>query len=71
MADVMALTLFCRVCDSPNEFPRNWVDDTDECTACGAKKQWRTVNEPKVAWDVSHNDRRFLKALRIKSDDEA
>ena len=62
------MRLFCRSCDQPNEFPRHWVEATDCCSHCGAKEQWRTINEPKVPYALTHNDRRFLGWLRIVRD---
>lgn len=59
------MVLFCRACDSPNEFDRNWVTDQDECGTCGARKKWRTLNEPKKPWELNEMDKRFLKAIRV------
>ena len=60
-----AMILFCRKCDGANEFSNNWIDDHDACKFCGATKLWRTMNEPKVSWELNENDRRMLKAFRI------
>ena len=65
-----AIVLFCRSCDSPNTFDRNWVKDDDMCSTCGATGQWRTINEPRKPWAISHNDRNFLRSIRISPDDE-
>jgi hypothetical protein len=59
------MTIFCRACDGSNSFDRNWLNDDDACQHCGSKGLWRTLNEPKHAYEVSLNDRRLLKALRI------
>ena len=62
---MMAVVLFCRSCETANTFSRNWLEDDDACVACGAKGLWRTESEPKVVYDLSVNDRRFLRSLRI------
>lgn len=68
MAGDPVMILFCRVCDSPNPFMRRWIEDHDACSTCGAEGQWRTVNEPRVAYELSLNDKRLLKSLRIASE---
>ena len=65
----MAMRLYCRACESPNDFDRNWVTDDDECSTCGTKKQWRTCAEPKKAYDLNHNDKLFLHSIRVKPDE--
>ena len=62
------MELFCRVCDGRNEFPHNWVSEGDVCQFCGQANQWRTLNEPKKAWVLNHNDRRLLKAMLIAAE---
>lgn len=62
----MAMTLYCRVCESPNDFDRNWVNEHDACKSCGAEGQWRTLNEPKQPYELTLNDKRFLRSVRIE-----
>lgn len=58
-------------CQQPTEFvhasglPRNWVTDADECGTCHTRGQWRTENDPRVAWDLNRNDRLMLRGMRI------
>jgi hypothetical protein len=59
------MTIFCRKCDGANEFDRNWIEETDACKFCGSAGLWRTINEPKHTYDLSLNDQRFLRSLRI------
>lgn len=59
------MDLFCRHCDGLNVIDRNWVSPTDECQFCGAINQWRTINDPKKPYDLSENDKRFLRSLKI------
>jgi hypothetical protein len=68
MADKAVMTLFCRSCDSPNHFTRRWIEDDDECTTCGARGQWRTLNEPRTPYELNHNDKAFLRSIRVQSD---
>lgn len=58
-----AVTLWCRHCDGENEFP--WYDESLKCKHCGTVNYFRTLNDPKVEYDISVNDRRFLRSLRI------
>lgn len=62
--------LYCRKCDHSTEFPRNWLTDADACSneKCRAVGQWRTINEPTKPYDLNHNDRKFLQAIRIAAD---
>jgi hypothetical protein len=60
------MVIFCRECDGKNDFNRNWIADDDACTFCGTRGKWRTVNEPKKAYALSENDRRFLRSIRIE-----
>jgi hypothetical protein len=60
-----SMILFCRTCDGQNDFPNNWVNDDDACKHCGAKRHWRTLNEPKEPWALNENDKRMLRAFRI------
>ena len=63
------------VCQQPTEFThasgmsRRWITADDVCDTCGAHGPWRTENDPKVAWDLNHNDRSLLKAIKIDPDD--
>ena len=59
------MQVFCRRCDGANTFDRNWIEETDACQYCGSLGLWRTINEPKVAWELNANDLRFLKTHRI------
>lgn len=59
----MTVQLTCRKCETVNIFEHNWIDHP--CEACGAEGFWRRVDEPKVDYDLSANDRRFLRSLRI------
>ena len=61
----MTMTLFCRNCDGANEFPHNWVNDADACKFCGSTRLWRTSNEPKCPYELTENDKRMLRGLRI------
>ena len=62
------MVLFCRVCDAAKILTRNWITEEDTCDACGATEQWRTVNEPKKAYALSENDRRFLRSIKVCGD---
>lgn len=62
------MVIYCRSCDGPNTFPRNWINDSDKCKFCGTSGQWRTLNEPKHAYELNHNDRRLLAVFRIAAD---
>ena len=62
------MTVWCRECDGANAMPRNWIEESDACKYCGTKGQWRTLNEPKAEYLLNHNDRRFLRSMRIKAD---
>ena len=59
---------YCRACDTVHHFPNNWAVHGAKCKDCGVEDQWRTINEPKQPYGLSHNDKRFLKALRITQD---
>lgn len=64
----MLVELYCRKCGTKNHFPRNWLEDADACKDCKATDQWSTVppgSEPEVDYELSANDRRFLRSLRI------
>lgn len=62
------MTLYCMACQSPQTFERNWLDESDACATCGAKGPWRRCDEPKHAWELNENDRRFVKSLKIAAD---
>lgn len=61
----MAMTLYCRECQQPNYFERNWLNEDDACQYCHSVGQWRTLNDPKHDYTLTHNDKRFLRSLRI------
>ena len=69
------MRLYCMNCQQPTEFThasglgRNWITDEDECETCHTRGKWRTENDPKVAWDLNHNDRSLLKAIKIDPDE--
>jgi hypothetical protein len=62
---------YCMTCDGLNEFthpsgtPRLYPLAEDVCAYCGASGKWRTGGDPKKAYDLSVNDKRFLRSLRI------
>lgn len=62
------MIVWCRECDGANEFPRNWIEEKDTCRYCKTAGRWRTENQPKAEYLLSHNDRRFLRSLRIKAE---
>lgn len=41
------------------------------CPTCRGVTVWRTEPWPRYPYEVTFNDRRFLRSLRIKADDEA
>lgn len=59
------MILFCRVCDAPNPFMRRWLEEHDACQSCGSEGQWRTVNDPTHPYELNHNDKGFLKSIRV------
>lgn len=63
-----AVQVFCRKCDGVNEFPHNWINEGDACKFCGSVNLWRTLNEPKVAYELNANDKRLLRSLRIATE---
>ena len=61
------MRLYCRQCDEPNDFSRNWVNATDSCAHCGAK-DWETINAPRIPYELTEKDRRLLRYLGIVRD---
>jgi hypothetical protein len=67
----MARTLWCSCCDAGylsvgGDVPR-------QCPHCGTFTVWRTLapmdaKTPRATWELTPNDRRFLKSLRIGVD---
>lgn len=57
--------VYCMACEAPNDFKRLWLDPEDACAHCGTQGRWRRVNDPKVEWELHHNNKRLLKSLRI------
>ena len=61
----MTVVLVCRSCEGHNDFPRNWIEDTDKCKFCGAVGLWRRPDEPTVLYELSRNDKVMLRSMRI------
>lgn len=59
--------IFCELCgfayvvQLPGEVPLT-------CDGCKSATTWRTADDPRVAWDVTHNDKQFLRSLRIDAE---
>lgn len=67
----MARTLFCSRCDAGYQSVGG--DVPRQCPHCGAFTVWRTLapmvgEDPIQPWELSHNDRRLLRQLRINPD---
>jgi len=66
----MARTLWCGRCDAgylsvAGDVPR-------QCPFCQASPTvWRTMapvsDEPRTAWELTHNDKRFLASIRVEA----
>lgn len=68
--DMATVTLYCKKCSagyaSLGEVPR-------VCPACEQETSWTTAmpmsSDPRVPYEVSLNDRRFLRSLRISPEE--
>jgi hypothetical protein len=38
------------------------------CPSCGGPSNWTTRSTPRVPYDLNHNDRRFLRSIRVVGD---
>ena len=65
----MPRTLYCRLCTAAYDSVAG--DQPAICPACGKAAHWSTEpprDEPKRAWEITANDRRLLKSLKIHAD---
>lgn len=62
----MAVTLYCQTCGRGETVSGPGI--LPDCRICGPTT-WRTATEPRVDYVVTHNDRRFLKSIRVAPDE--
>lgn len=62
-ANDMPRTLYCRLCRASYDSVAG--DQPDTCPACGQAAHWSTEPQPRKGYELTANDRRLLKALRI------
>lgn len=62
------MRMYCRHCHEPQEI--RWLSLKPlVCPVCKLPTpngwDWLEKNDPNSAWELTHNDKRFLKSLRI------
>jgi hypothetical protein len=67
----MARVLFCRRCTAGVTATKG--DIPTLCPFCGYGAGWTTQmaplpDEPRPAWELTHNDKRFLASIKVSSD---
>jgi hypothetical protein len=62
----MGRLVWCRLCTSRYEHLGGALPET--CPTCGESAHWSAIEVPKREFALSENDRRLLRALRIKAD---
>lgn len=66
----IALRLWCDQCGRGIVVERKPYVELPDCDTCGPTT-WRTADQPnhdKFPYAITHNDRKFLKGLRINGD---
>lgn len=58
----MAVTVYCVNCGRGEVI--TVIGELPDCRVCGPTK-WKTATDPRVDYEVNHNDKRFLKSIRI------
>ena len=66
---IWGVTLFCQTCGRGKKIKMPVLDPKDwpTCETCG-ETSWRSADQPndtQYPYALSHNDRKFLRALRI------
>jgi hypothetical protein len=66
----MARDIYCRWCDWPTEVEPGQLPAV--CEHCHREARWTTLapvsDEPRPAWELTHNDKRFLASIKVSSD---
>lgn len=58
----MAVTLFCVTCGRGRTITA--IGELPDCRVCGPTT-WKTATEPVKEYELSHNDKRFLKSIKV------
>lgn len=65
--EAMALrTFYCGNCSKAVQFH---MIAPDVCTGCGTVGKWRASSEPRTRYELTLNDRRFLKSIRVLAEE--
>jgi hypothetical protein len=64
----MAAILYCRHCNT-GYTTTGMIPPV--CPGCLRTGNWTTKPGPKIAYQLTNNDKRFLKTLRIQPEDDA
>jgi hypothetical protein len=74
----MVRTVYCRWEDCDGSDDATVGQEKEICPACGKVARWTTVpgrkikerrKSPRVPFELSHNDKRFLRSLKIQAED--
>ena len=60
--------LYCRKCAHQHQSIAG--DQPNFCPACDQPAHWTTEPVPKRPWDLNANDKRFLKGIKIMSNND-
>lgn len=63
----MSRPIYCRMCAEPFEQIAGALPE--RCPACKKPALWSTEPQVKPALRWTHNDKRFLKAIRVEADE--
>ena len=61
----MVVDFYCRACGTLNTFERNYIERADACYHCKTQGRWTKVQPQSFEYELTVNDRRFLRSMRI------